>query len=167
MGSLKEFRSAYSGSKRVPTVIEGASMTQQSFKDECDINVLMSRYMKTGILPENINQAAGQFLDCDVQDFQYAMQLVAGAQSLFNNLPSSIRNRFDNDPARLLAFVSDDNNRAEAHKLGLLREDAEISRPLQTIQPQNTSGASTGQAVPNPQGAPADPARAPGQAGRA
>lgn len=167
MGSLKEFRSAYSGSKRVPTVIEGASMTQQSFKDECDVNVIMSRYLKTGILPDNLSQREAQYLDCEVQDFQYAMQLVAGAQSLFNNLPSSIRNRFDNDPARLLAFVNDESNAAEAAKMGLLREGFQPSAPLQTILPFDTSGASTGQAMPNPKGGPADPARASGQTGGA
>lgn len=166
MGSLKEFRSAYSGSKRVPTLVRGASMTQQSFKDECDVNVIMNRYLKTGVLPDNLNQREAQYLDCEVQDFQYAMQLVAGAQSLFNNLPSSIRNRFDNDPARLLAFVNDENNMAEARKMGLLREDPQTGAPLQTNNLQNNSGATTGQAVPNPQGGPADPARASGQTGK-
>ena len=39
---------------------------------------------------------------------------------MFDSLPSSLRERFSNDPSRLLAFVDDESNFDEAVKLGLL-----------------------------------------------
>jgi len=113
------------GSNRVRvqlTFPENSRWTKQSFKDECDINVLMGRYLQTGQIP-NINERAPQYLDVTGIDYQEAMQLVAGAQTLFNELPSAVRTRFDNDPAQFLAFTSDGDNYEEMAEMGLLRED--------------------------------------------
>lgn len=128
-----EFRSAYSPKKSVKTVMLEKSMTQQSFKDECDINIIMSRYLKTGVLPENINQLAAQYLDCSELDFLEAQNIVAGAKSLFTELPSSVRNQFENDPAQLLAFLNDPNNAQAAAELGLLAP--ERAQAILTPQP--------------------------------
>lgn len=119
------FKSPLTPHKRFYSPSGGVSMARQEFKDECDINVLMARYQKTGILPESIKDDEGRFLDCTEYDFQRSMEIVAGASSLFEQLPSGIRTRCDNDPAKLLAFVSDPANREEARKLGILREDSQ------------------------------------------
>lgn len=120
MDTTCRFRSAYSPRKRVLAPLGGPSMADQSAKDECDINVIMARYLKTGILPEQINENAQRYLDCTENDFQAAMQVVAGAASLFEQLPAKVRDRFGNDPSELLSFVADDSNRPEAEKLGLV-----------------------------------------------
>lgn len=117
-------QSLYSPKSRLQIQFEGQGLTHQSFKDECDINTIMGRYLKTGVLPENLTQREAQYLDVSDIDFQAAAELVAGAKSLFEQLPSSIRNRFENDPAKLLAFTSDENNRREAAELGLLGPEA-------------------------------------------
>lgn len=117
-------QSLYSPKSRVQIQFEGQGLTHQSFKDECDINTIMGRYLKTGVLPENLTQREAQYLDVSDIDFQNAANLVAGAKSLFEQLPSSIRNRFENDPAKLLAFTSDENNRREAAEMGLLGPEA-------------------------------------------
>ena len=39
---------------------------------------------------------------------------------MFDNLPSDVRNRFNNNPAQLLDFVADPENKEEAIELGLL-----------------------------------------------
>jgi len=116
--------SIYSPRQRHQLQFEGQGLTHQSFKDECDINTIMGRYLKTGVLPENLTQAEAQYLDVSDVDFLAAAQLVAGAKSLFAELPSAIRNRFENDPAKLLAFTSDENNRQEAAEMGLLSPEA-------------------------------------------
>lgn len=152
MPTMQGFRTAYDPRKRSPIIDVGVSRTHQSFKDECDINVLMRRYMSTGVLPDNINQQEARFLECSETDFQSAMQLVAGASSLFNQLPSTIRNRFDNEPALLLSFLSDEVNRSEAEELGLIpkRGSNVPPSPLQTAVAAATNAASR----------PADPAAA-------
>lgn len=101
------------------------SVTRQGFKDECDINVIMARYQATGVI-DFVNKHEGSFADVSAIDFQTAQETVARARSAFNDLPSSLRERFENDPAQFLEFVQDDKNRAEAMELGLLRPEAKL-----------------------------------------
>lgn len=96
------------------------SMTQQNMMDECDINNIMKRYQITGEIP-HVNTTNGTFGDySDLQDYQTSLNIVMAAEDAFSNLPSSIRNRFKNDPAAFLDFVNDENNREEAIELGLI-----------------------------------------------
>lgn len=99
-----------------------ASLTKQAFREECDINVLMDRYQRTGILPgDPSRRAAGGFVDVsDVGSYQECLAVVAKANEAFAALPARVRERFKNDPARMVLFVEDDRNREEAVRLGLV-----------------------------------------------
>lgn len=107
-----------------------SDVTDQSFKEECDINTIMARYQSTGEIPL-LNDQQGQWLDVTGMDFQRHMDFIIDAQNLFDQLPSSIRDRFGNDPAAFLDFTSNDDNAVEIAKMGLLTEDAaeRILRP--------------------------------------
>lgn len=96
-----------------------ASMTKQSFKDECDINVLMARYERTGVL-DWVNEHEPQFADVsNAVDFQAALNTVIVAQDLFDSMPGDLRKRFANDPVEFLKFMDDPANVDESIKLGL------------------------------------------------
>ena len=41
------------------------------------------------------------------------------AQNAFDQLPSEVRNKFHNDPAKLIGFLKDEKNNEEAYALGL------------------------------------------------
>lgn len=97
-------------------------MTKQSFKDECNINNIMARYEKTGILPDTLNPAEPQYIDATGFDFDLAMQLVAEATSGFNQLPASVRAQFDHDPGAFLDFVAKPENGQALVDMGLARE---------------------------------------------
>ena len=135
-----KFRSAYMAQLRVSFGTTGDSRTKQSFKNECDVNNILKNYNKTGILPEG---NPGEYRDLDGTDYQDYMNTIAGAQSHFNDLPSAIRKRFENDPSKFLSFVHDDKNIDEAHKLGLLRDDYQTPEimisPPQTAEPIDDS----------------------------
>ena len=120
-----KFRTAYMSQLRVSFETTGDSRTKQNFKNECDVNNILKNYNKTGVMPENFNP--GEYRDLDGTDYQEYMQTVASANSMFEELPSALRKRFKNDPAQLLSFVHDDKNVAEAHNLGLLRDDYDPS----------------------------------------
>lgn len=95
------------------------SMAQQSFKDECDINKIMERFGLTGELPDNVRiPQYGDF--SGIRDYHSALNAVLEADEAFMQLPAQLRARFDNDPAKFVDFCSDDSNRDEAVKLGLL-----------------------------------------------
>lgn len=119
-----EFRKNYTKVERVSAPVEGKTKTKGSFKEECDINNIMKRFEKTGILPEMI-KAKPQYGDfSNPLDFQDAMNLVVHANEQFAALPARVRDRFGNDAARFLEFAQDGSNRDEMKKLGLLSPEA-------------------------------------------
>jgi phage internal scaffolding protein len=48
------------------------------------------------------------------------MNALIAAESEFAALPAQLRNKFGNDPANLVQFLDNPENRAEAEKLGLV-----------------------------------------------
>lgn len=99
------------------------TLAQQNSKDECDINTIVRRFGLTGELPSNVRTPTyGDFMDAT--DYHTAMNAVIAADAAFMQLPADIRTRFNNDAGSFVDFVSDDNNRAEAEKLGLVLPQA-------------------------------------------
>lgn len=103
--------------KRLPVDLGGETRTKQSFKAECDINHILRKFQTTGALT-HFNQHSAQYGDTTGIEFQNAMETVAQANTMFAELPSSLRNRF-RDPATFLDFVADEKNHAEMVELGL------------------------------------------------
>lgn len=107
--------------------------TKQAFKDECDINNIMARYQKTGII--NFQQRfEPRYGDVSAIEFQSAMQTVARGKTMFNELPSRVRERFHNDPAQFMEFINNPANADEARELGLLKP-----KPADTLDAQSTT----------------------------
>ncbi|AXH77469.1 MAG: internal scaffolding protein [Microviridae sp.] len=105
--------------------------TKQSFKDECDINVLMRRYESSGVLPVDVSTASyGDF--SEAPDFMAAQNILRRAEAQFASLPSRVRERFQNDPAHFLEFIAEEANYDEALKLGLLKAEA---KPRTVVPP--------------------------------
>lgn len=148
----KMVRSAYSPRVKVSITFPAQSpVTKQEFRDECDVNRIMARHLATGQMPV-MNQRAPQYLDVSGIDFQQSMEFVAGAKTLFNELPSAIRNRFKNDPAEFLDFCSQEKNRPEMAEMGLLKPQAEwVVNPDKIVPPAPAPAVP----VPNPSPAPA------------
>jgi phage internal scaffolding protein len=100
-------------------VCEEPTRAQQHHRDECDINVILERFGKTGQMP--VNAISGTYGDFSgVHDYHTAMNTLIAAESEFAALPANIRSRFANDPANLIEFLDNEDNRAEAEKLGLV-----------------------------------------------
>lgn len=110
---------------------DSPSRAQQHFRDECDINVMVERFQRTGVPPAPpVSPDVQDFTK--VHDFRSAMQAVIDARSAFGSLPSKVRQRFANDPALMLDFLNDPSNIHEAERLGLVtisRVSRETSDP--------------------------------------
>ena len=92
--------------------------TQQQFKDECNINRIVSQYAK-GVMPiGNAYQPLPEDF-YEVTDYQVAMNKVRRAQETFEGLNSNIRARFDNDPGQFVDFVTNPANLETVRELGL------------------------------------------------
>jgi len=97
-------------------------VTEQSHKDQTNINNIIKKYHKTQTI-DHISKIEGTYGDLTASDYQSMQNSVINAKLLFDELPSNIRNRFRNSPADLLGFMEDPNNRSEAIELGLINQD--------------------------------------------
>lgn len=93
--------------------------TKQSFKDECDINLIIKKYKQTGQITHLAN-SQGEYGFATSQTFDQAMRIVADAQSQFEELPATVRAHFDNNPAAFLDAAQDESRRSEFVDLGLI-----------------------------------------------
>lgn len=118
---------------------EDASLTRQEFAQEADINNIMRKYA-SGLPPSPAGARPPLFGDfSNVPDYQTALNKVLDAQERFAELPSHVRKRFDNDPAKLLEFLASEDNRAEAVDLGLVDPPHPVDPPVSV--PDEKKGA--------------------------
>lgn len=144
-----KIRSAYGIHERVPFINRGKSRAKQSFKEECDINNILTKYVKTGVL-EHIRDNKGLYIDLpDQMDYQEALDTVLRGREAFVGLPGSIRQRFENDPLAFLDFMRDPKMLEESYELGLrvkepdgdLGPDLPAEEPvLENVDPSETMG---------------------------
>lgn len=145
---VRTYEQAIEDSKSQPGIDCQAAkdgMTKQSFKDECTISKIVEKAEKTGQLPAMI-AADPQYGDfSSVPDYQSALNLVLKAEEQFNALSAAVRDRFDNDPSKFLAFMEDSKNVDEAVRMGLATRRSEGAGGA-SADPGRGSGAAGGQA---------------------
>lgn len=97
------------------------SLVQRHFQDECDVNLIVDRYVKTGVM-DHINETPPTYGDVSEvpTDLMSSYEAVFAAEQAFMNLPSGLRKSLDNDPSRLGAWLQDEKNYDDAVKYGLL-----------------------------------------------
>lgn len=79
-------------------------LVQQHMKDEVDVNTIVRRFGITGQLPLGPNTGIyGDFTD--IFDYDGAVERVRGARERFLKLPAEVREKFDNDPGKLIALA--------------------------------------------------------------
>lgn len=120
-----EIRSRYNAGVREGWSSSVPSMTQQQFKDEADINYIVSMYDSSGVMPtfHGDGQAAAQPVFGDFASLpdnaQEMYNRMIEAKNNFDNLPLEVRKRFNYDPAAFLDFVDNPENLDELVAMGL------------------------------------------------
>lgn len=129
-----KFETRENGSLRVGHECIGEGKTEQAHRDQVNINSIMRRYQKTRLVPQRVGGAYyGDF--SAVEDYHSALEAVRRADEAFMTLPAEMRLEFDNDPHKLLSFLSDEQNREKAMDLGL------IERPVPEPVPDVPDGS--------------------------
>ena len=121
-----KFRTAYDKKRNGKSDVDfskDAGLTRQAHKDECDINVIMGKYLQTGLIA-HVNQFEGRYGDFAAIDFAEAMATVTEAQEMFMTIPSDIREQFGNDPGNFLEFATNPENQGKLEELGLLPSES-------------------------------------------
>lgn len=86
-------------------------LTRESFAEEADVNLIMERAMRTGVMPAQLDQVQPRYMDCvAVGDFTAAQERVLAGRELFERLPAKVRDQFMNDPGRFFEFAADPAN---------------------------------------------------------
>ena len=117
---------------------EDDSLTQQQFKEESDINTIVARFMKSGVLPNPVNMP--QYVDYEgVFDFQSAMNTVRQADENFMRMDANVRARFNNSPQEFLEFFANPENENEAIRLGLAMPKAVAETNVSAAEPTSKS----------------------------
>lgn len=130
-----EFATRYTPPVSPSVKFKNATMTDQSFKSECDINNIVSRCLQTGVVPSVAGGVYADFADLP-NDLQSSYELIEEAGSRFMQLPSDVRKEFNNDPMQLLSFLQNPANRNRASELGLI--DLPVVPTSPPVQPKET-----------------------------
>jgi phage internal scaffolding protein len=134
------FRKAYDPHKKYVFNTEGESLTQQHFKEECDIINIIKRHDKNGII-EHVQRGQARYGDfSQVHDYREALDLVRDAQDEFMKIPSDIRKQFDNDPGKFFQFVSNPDNKEELKKMGFIETPDVVSPSSATTNSPSDAG---------------------------
>lgn len=115
-------------------IFKEPTMTVQSEKDNCDINVIMNRYATCGTpLPYRTDGVQPVYADVsELGDYMENYQRCKQAEEMFNNLPSALRKELDNNPANLLPFIQDEKNKERCYEYGLLNKPI-VEAPQTTV----------------------------------
>lgn len=106
------------------------SRTKQSFKDSTDINKIIARFGRTGMLT-HVNSRQPFYGDVsNIDSYQGCLEVVRQAQELFAGMSAQVRERFGNDPAQMISFLENPANLDEAVRLGMA-----VKRPVAPLAP--------------------------------
>lgn len=144
-----QFRAAYgydtdqaSNEAAIPPDEYGESLTVQSMSEEADINVLVGRFLRTGVMPASVRVPEfGDFTT--VGDFRSALHAVMDAQDQFMKLPPKLRAELNNDPQEFLEFVQNPANLDRMREMGLAvaKSEGEVNGRLASGSGQDVGGS--------------------------
>lgn len=102
-------------------------LTKQAFMPECDINNIIKKFEKTGMV-NHLNEKQPFYGDVsNIASYADAINIVQEAEDLFMKMSPGIREKFNNDPEKMIAFLNDPKNIDEAIKLGMASKRPEMA----------------------------------------
>lgn len=138
--SSRVWPTQFSGGDAPVIICPEPSLTDQSQKDDSDLNVLLERFRVTGQLPAPVRMPEyGDF--SGPRDLMTAVAILDDAKAQFMTLPAGFRASLGNDPARYLEYLADPKNQDDLVKRGWL-----IPREKPVENPSSGTPQSTGSA---------------------
>jgi len=130
---------------RTALVCLDPTKTQQHGREEADINVIVDRFLKTGLMPTvTVPPSYGDFSTAD--DYHALQNRIAETNALFYKLPAAIRASYQNDPG---LWLEDVNTRIANNDLEPLREMG-MDVPSGTPKAPTEGGTTPGAPAPEP-----------------
>ncbi|QXP08099.1 MAG: internal scaffolding protein [Arizlama microvirus] len=124
---------------RVTIDCSSPKLTDQSYKNLCDINNIMAQYAKTGTFGHLATRQPQYIDNTMIPNLEDAFSIARNATDLFNSLPADIRKLMDNNPINLESFVHNPDNADMLLKHGLI-----VKRETQVIPKKTDTGITGG-----------------------
>lgn len=128
------------------------SRTQQHYRDGTRIDNVLKRYQTQGVNPNDVglfrahvNQQEFGIADT-TYDYQTQLNKIVEIKAKFNRLPSGIREKFRNDPARMLAFMADPKNLKASIEMGLLPGAEKLEEASKKLEAEKIAAATAAKA---------------------
>lgn len=103
-------------------------LTEQSHKDSCDIQNILSMHVRMGGIPP---MPEDRFVDLTQSvDYQTCLNKVLSIQELFEGLPLDARVAYDHDPAKFMLAVEDPKEREKLISLGIFEPNSSGVLPV-------------------------------------
>lgn len=83
----------------------GQSLTEQHHARACDINTIMARYVRDGVLT-HMNDHAANYGDISELDFKESMDTIRAVEQEFADLPAYVRAHYQQDASKYLMAIS-------------------------------------------------------------
>lgn len=121
--SEQKFYTRYNPPPQVSVKFSKPSLTQQQFRQECDINTIISSVDSAGVVNNPLWNGTrcpmyGDFSGIQDMDYLQAQSTFLDASARFMELPAKVRQQFNNNPAELLAYIQSNPPAEELAKLG-------------------------------------------------
>lgn len=127
--------------------------TDQSFKEDADINVIMERVMKNGVSP-NMIALPEHFGEDQRVDLFTARSRILESNRTFYNLPPKVREKYANDPGRWEQDVLRKLNAGDLDglgEMGINTDEIHLIKPT-VAPPGGTPGQGSTEGAPGGQG---------------
>lgn len=127
---MVEFYTRYKAPKSPVADSSKPSLTQQEFKESCDINNILAKFavqaQALGVEPSQLMpQDQGSYGDfSNLDDFQTAQNKIAFLNDQFSNLPSDVRRKFGDDLNNFMSAISDPSRIDELGELGVWNKES-------------------------------------------
>lgn len=137
---MVEFYTRYKAPKSPVADSSKPSLTQQEFKESCDINNILAKFSVQarafGVEPSQLMpQDQGTYGDfSQLDDFQTAQNKIAFLNDQFSNLPSDVRRKFGDNLNTFMSALSDPNRIDELGELGVWNKDSFLEFKRQRAQ---------------------------------
>ena len=102
---------------------------EQSHKDEVNINNIVKRH-GMDLIAKTAALQQFTFDDNPNNNFQETMNAILKAQESFDSVPKEIRREFDNNPAKFLDFIHNEDNKQQLIDWGLAKAPEPTPPPV-------------------------------------
>lgn len=133
MSKVIPFKKPYGDRTRVSFETTGDSLTQQSYAAAADVRNIIKQYDRTGLIA-NVNKGIAQYGDySEINEYAEALNVVIRANESFAEIPSHIREQFDNNAGLFFEFATNPKNKEKMIEMGL----AEAPEPVVEVTPKS------------------------------